>query len=128
LDRADDLAGCGVEDGLVELGEELAARDLAEVAAFLLRRGLGGGLGEEREVGAVARLLGEVFGVLPRRRGLRGVVGTKDDDLAQVGALGEAVMLLLAVVALAELLVGHVLASAQLAREQLVRQDRVAHA
>src|SRR6266542_3083811 len=34
LDRADDLAGRGVEDGLVELGEQLAAGDLAEVAAF----------------------------------------------------------------------------------------------
>src|SRR5207244_11682858 len=95
---------------------------------FFLGRGLGGGLGEQREVGAGARLLGELLGVLSGRRGLRGVVGTEHDDLAQVGALGEAVMLLLAVVALAELLVGQVLASAQLAREQLVRQDRVAHA
>src|SRR5438067_12875466 len=85
LDRADDLAGRSVEDGLVELGDKLAAGDLAEVAAFLLRGGLGGGLGEQREVGAGARLLGELLGVLSGRRGLRGVVGTEHDDLAQVG-------------------------------------------
>src|ERR1043165_674505 len=128
FDRADDLAGRGVEHGLVELGEELAARDFAEVPAFVLRGRLGGGLGEEREVGAAAGLLRQLLGVLPRRGDLRRVVRTQHDDLAQMRALGKAVMLLLAVVALAELLVGQILARPQLAREQLVRQDRVAHA
>src|SRR5205085_5724191 len=57
-----------------------------------------------------------------------GVVRPEDDDLAQARALGKAVALLLAVVALAELLVRHLFAVAQLAPEDLIHQQRLAQA
>ncbi len=127
-DRSDDGARRGIEYGLVEIGEQLAACHLTEVAAFVLAAGFGEGLGELAEVAAAAGLLGDVAGVF--LSGLRGQrpVRAEDDDLAQLGALSQAVVLLLAVVALAELLVGEVFTGSQLVAEDLVRDDLVAHA
>src|SRR5205085_2952498 len=49
-DRAEDGAACAAEDGFVELREQLAACDFAEVAAFVFGRDFGGRRCEFREV------------------------------------------------------------------------------
>src|SRR3954451_24766423 len=120
-DRTDDRAARGVEDGFVEVGEELAARYFAEVAALVLAAGFGERLGELGEIAAAACLLGQVRRMLLRGLGGKGAVRTEDDDLAQFGALGKTVVLFLAVVALAELLVRQVFAGTELVAEDLVR-------
>src|SRR3954452_4832879 len=127
FDRAENGAGGGIEDGLVEVGEELAAGDLAQVAAFIFRTGVGRSGGQFYEI-AGARLFGQGVRALARGLDFRRIVGFDDDDFAQAGALGEAVAFLLAVVAFAQLFVGQLVALVQLAGEELGRQERVVEA
>src|SRR5258708_39839812 len=94
----------------------------------MLARRFGVGLSEFGEFGTAAGLLSDVGRVLLRGLGRQRARGAEDDDLAKLCALREAIVLLLALVAFAELLVGEVLARSQLVAEDLVRDDLVAHA
>src|SRR5439155_1318650 len=65
LDRANDRTGRRIEDGRVEIGEQLAACDFAEIAAFVFRAGFGDGTRGLREISAAFEARHRCVGFLP---------------------------------------------------------------